>query len=233
MTGDACKDRSRKNRQKGGKSHVVGRQQKIENGRRHQDVGRREQQLPAEQAERGRAEPVAAQGDFGFPEGEGREETQREDQRDNSDPSQDLWADGGQRLKGIGVIGQRAEPDDGRPEPEGKGPEYGDRGDVVSGQSQGRIDAIAHGAAGDRTCPDGVAERVAQKPARHDDRERQLLAEISQGRPVISDQRGVACEHREQRQGDDVPGRAADLIHDVPEIHRFQQLVERKSPKRE
>ena len=233
MTGHAHHHRHSKDRQHVGKGQRAGGQQQVQNQRRHDHVDSGDQQLaqqvPAswgrhpELAPGNRPAPVRhrSQRDHGHQKSRNRNQTQR------------LGSDVHKHLQGGGMHRHRAQTDQRRSDAKRHRRKSGNRCNIIGIHPQRRINAIAHGPAGHHAQPDGVAQRIAQKPAQRDRTGRGGLADIPQRRPVVTDQRNITRRGRGQRTGDQVRWRGLQLRQHHPHVQRSQQMIQCIDPRNE
>src|SRR5882724_1796910 len=117
--------------------------------------------------------------------------------RDAVEPGRQLIDRGGS----FRMVGNAQAQHRGIAEPEGQPGEEADLGDVDRVQSPGRINPIAHRAAGEDTGADIVADRIGGEGGERVDAVGNVaLADRANREPVVEGQREIACRHEQGRQ---------------------------------
>ena len=221
------------NAQKGAEPEVAHGQQQIERQRRKGDVAQAEQRLTQQNRQRRRAhgEPPKTQAAFARP-GHHQRQRQGQDQPDRQPAHLGRWKRR-KRPQQIRIKGQGAKPHDRGRNAVGHGGKGRHCRHVIGIQPLPRIDPVAHSPARHRAQPDGVAKGIGHQPARHGNGQRQRLADIAQGRPVIADQKQIPRQRCQMGQHQDQDRRAAHLRDDIRQLHIGQKVKHRVKTQRE
>ena len=131
------------------------------------------------------------------------------------------------RGRGLRVIGD-AEPEHrGIAEPEGQAGEEADFGDVDRVQPPGRIDPVAHRAAGEDAGADIVADRIGGEGGKRVDAVGNVgVADRAHREQVIEGQREIARRHEQRRQRDLARLGALDGVDHLIGVDAAEHVIE-------
>ena len=209
-----------------GERQRSGGQQKVQHQRGHENICEGDEDLPHHvwPGRCGEGEMTDLQ--RSTPTGDYRRDQDHDHADCNRRPAQYLRRPGHQVRQSRRMDRQCGQPDQRGTDPIGDGRKGRNCRDIIGIQPQCRIDPVTHRTARDGAEPDRVAKCVAQEPAKRDGRRGRGLADVTQGRPVVTDQRDIPGGGSRQRRGDQMGWCCADLAQHDLHVERGEQMIQ-------